>query len=68
MSKEIHEFIFYFPVVLHHQIKGVYFMVEQLYIDAFDRAKKVADMDRKERKNAIWDLAEEFKVINMMNM
>jgi len=37
------------------------FMVEQLYIDAFDRAKKVADMDSKERKNAIWDLAEEFK-------
>lgn len=37
------------------------FMVEQLYIDAFERAKKVADMDSKERKNAIWDLAEEFK-------
>ena len=43
-------------------------MVEQLYVDAFERAKKVADMDSKERKNAIWDLAEEFKVTNMINL
>ena len=37
-------------------------MVTQIYTDMDDRAKKVADMDRKGRQNVIWDLAEEFKV------
>ena len=37
-------------------------MVTQLYIDMDERAKKVADMDRKDRQNVVWDLAEEFKV------
>lgn len=36
-------------------------MVTQIYTDMDDRAKKVADMDRKGRQNVIWDLAEEFK-------
>ena len=37
-------------------------MVIQLYADMEERAKNVADMDRKTRLNAVWDLAEEFKV------
>ena len=37
-------------------------MVTELYNDMDERAKKVADMDRKTRANVVWDLAEEFKV------
>lgn len=36
-------------------------MVTELYNDMDERAKKVADMDRKTRANVVWDLAEEFK-------
>ena len=38
-------------------------MVETIYTDMDERAKKVADMDRSARMNVVWDLAEEFKVI-----
>lgn len=37
------------------------FMVKQLYEEMEERAKKVAEMDRKSRLNTVWDLAEEFK-------
>lgn len=40
------------------------FMVKQLYEEMEERAKKVAEMDRKSRLNTVWDLAEEFKVSN----
>jgi len=36
-------------------------MVETIYTDMDERAKKVADMDRSARMNVVWDLAEEFK-------
>ena len=39
-------------------------MVKQLYEEMEERAKKVAEMDRKSRLNTVWDLAEEFKVSN----
>ena len=42
------------------------FMVKQLYEEMDERAKKVAEMDRKSRLNTVWDLAEEFKVSNKM--
>ena len=42
------------------------FMVKQLYEEMEERAKKVAEMDRKSRLNTVWDLAEEFKVSNKM--
>ena len=38
-------------------------MVQTIYTDMDERAKKVADMDRSARMNVVWDLAEEFKVI-----
>jgi len=38
------------------------FMVKQLYEEMDERAKKVAEMDRKSRLNTVWDLAEEFKL------
>ena len=41
-------------------------MVEQLYEEMEEKAKKVAEMDRSSRMNAVWDLAEEFKVSNKM--
>ena len=44
------------------------FMVKQLYEEMDERAKKVAEMDRKSRLNTVWDLAEEFKVSNNMEL
>ena len=44
------------------------FMVKQLYEEMEERAKKVAEMDRKSRLNTVWDLAEEFKVSNKMEL
>ena len=38
------------------------FMVTELYNDMDAKSKTVADMDRKTRRDVIWDLAEEFKV------
>ena len=43
-------------------------MVKQLYEEMDERAKKVAEMDRKSRLNTVWDLAEEFKVSNNMEL
>lgn len=37
------------------------FMVTELYNDMDAKSKTVADMDRKTRRDVIWDLAEEFK-------
>ena len=44
------------------------FMVKQLYEEMDERAKKVAEMDRKSRLNTVWDLAEEFKVSNQIEL
>ena len=44
------------------------FMVKQLYEEMEERAKKVAEMDRKSRLNTVWDLAEEFKVSNKIEL
>ena len=37
-------------------------MVTELYNDIDARSKAVGDMDRKDRQNVIWDIAEEYKV------
>ena len=37
-------------------------MVIELYNDIDARSKAVGDMDRKDRQNVLWDIAEEYKV------
>ena len=56
----------YFTILLFVFVEGMFCrnqMVQTIYTDMDERAKKVADMDRSARMNVVWDLAEEFKVV-----
>ena len=54
----------YLTILVFVFIEGLFCrnqMVQTIYTDMDERAKKVADMDRSARMNVVWDLAEEFK-------
>jgi hypothetical protein len=61
---ELHAWMLCVRLVVGNTKEGIQcrnYMVTELYNDMDARAKMVGDMDRKDRQNVIWDIAEEFK-------